>query len=233
MRESISCNPGEKRAEPAGAAIRRASRHWLSRGLKEGAIVLAAVGALSCSPLAQTAPETKSTSAVRQAPQPSIVLQTGRASAGQQEISLQEAPQGHVRAVANLSPQTAGSFYWQIYQRFGTGGYHVLNPSADTPGTQKFIGLVMRDAVLTTGKTGDFVVSVQPNPQGTFDPITEQDGKVRPEFVLFELRQGTFEPLTTPKGMQGLRSCSWVTKAPDVMVPEYGPTAAALVVLPP
>src|SRR5512143_579694 len=91
---------------------------------------------------------------------------------------------------------------WMVYQREGAS-MRLLNPRYSEGSNARYIGAVMRGVQLTDGSRGDFVVKVYGNmsrpaglPAGTgeWSPITESDGRIRPDNVIMRLETGKLYP---------------------------------------
>jgi hypothetical protein len=208
----------------------------LKEKLAVGALALAA----GCGPGAvQSQPTTPPGPAVSQlsSAESSTTLQSGRTSAGQTEIDVQRRMDGGTSILTFTANVTGDNmtYYWFMFQDAGTGNQLLLNPTYRETSQPRYVGAVVRDATLTDGTRGDFVVRVYGNataPAQTqeFAPILESDGRVRPENVLFRLEGGSLSPVRDSRFRQSLGSCTFQKASPAVSVIDYGATTAVLIV---
>jgi hypothetical protein len=215
-----------------------ASRIWerLKDKLAIGAFVLVA----GCAPAASQNQPT--TPPVPEAVQPTAVvssttLQSGRTSAGQTEIGMQRRIDGGTSILTYTANVTGDNmtYNWFMYQDAGTGNQLLLNPRYRETSQPRYVGAVVRDATLTDGTRGDFVVRVYgnataPASDSEFSPVVERDGRVRPENVLYALQNGSLEPVRDSRLQQNLDECCMARASPMVSVVEYAATTAVLIV---
>ena|GEM_PF-4979510 len=93
------------------------------------------------------------------------------------------------------------AYTWFMFQQIYKGEPYLLNPKYTKEGQQRYIGLLVRNATLTDGTTGDFVVRVKPSGyKPTEGPpyipvgITPK-GEYPTESVLFQVHDGTNTPI--------------------------------------
>ncbi|MBU0532346.1 hypothetical protein KKB44_02525 [Candidatus Micrarchaeota archaeon] len=134
------------------------------------------------------------------------------------------------------------TYNWFIYQSLGqsedvNATRYLLNPSYLAEGEQRYIGQVMRNVTLTDGTTGDFVVRVRPSGMEPTEgpewlPLTELNGRVRPENVLYQLYDGTLEPMRGSLLNEHLDEVARRRTSNVNTVNEYGPTIPVVIVSP-
>ncbi|MFN7991635.1 MAG: hypothetical protein U0R44_05755 [Candidatus Micrarchaeia archaeon] len=137
------------------------------------------------------------------------------------------------------------TYYWFIYQDLRgsaarpSDDQYLLNPRYQESGQIRYLGVTLRNVTLTDGTTGDFIVRVResgrdPSTGPRYDPIRENDGRVRPENVVFRLRAGTMEPMRDAMLTERMRSggVAFERASPAQTVEENGVTTPVLIVSP-
>jgi hypothetical protein len=127
------------------------------------------------------------------------------------------------------------AYCWFVFQDIQPHtGMLLLNPQYQSQPQERYVGMLLRGVMSTDGETGDFVVRVR-RVDGTsaslqWAPMMEQDGRVRPENILFRMRTGTLEPELDGHFLTNLRSASFIRESNRVSVVEYGHTTPVVVV---
>jgi hypothetical protein len=184
------------------------SRAW--NNAKDKLLVLGTAALMACS--TQTAQD-QSSGRQAQSAQPAAAsvphnagfLQSGVWSGGQIQIQATRRAGYPIGAVIFTANVVEGSctFNWFVYQELSPGKQYLYNPDymGIVLSQPRYVGMVMRDATLTDGTRGDFVVEVYGNRTRPYeggsdwDPVVERDGRVRPESVLYRVEAGTLRPV--------------------------------------
>jgi hypothetical protein len=141
------------------------------------------------------------------------------------------------------------TYYWFMYQVLGptdsSGSpiQYVLNPQYRESGQPRYLGQVMRGATLSDGTRGDFVVRVRRSGLAAstgpeWVPVVEDNGRVRAENVLYQVRAGTLEPVRDARlersmsHAEGTQHVCFERASPANTVVEYGDTTPVLIVRP-
>jgi hypothetical protein len=134
------------------------------------------------------------------------------------------------------------TFYWFMFQDIQpSSGLLLLNPRYRDSTQPRYSGMLIRGATLTDGTTGDFVVRVRrmdaPSRDLEWAAVTETDGRIRPENVVCQMRQGTMEPVRDARLERTIDQAAFARQhdmgSPDqATVVEYGPITPVLIVRP-
>ncbi|MFH0884467.1 MAG: hypothetical protein V1861_02045 [Candidatus Micrarchaeota archaeon] len=138
------------------------------------------------------------------------------------------------------------TYYWFMFQDIQPStGLLLLNPRYRDTQTQppplRYTGMLMRGVTLTDGTTGDFVVRVRrvdaPSRDLEWAAVTEANGRIRPENVVFQMRSGTMDPVPDARLERNIdQSSFWryheMGQPDQATVVEHGPITPVLIVRP-
>jgi hypothetical protein len=133
------------------------------------------------------------------------------------------------------------NYLWFLYQNVQPGFTDLLllnpaNPRGEDPDT-RYAGMIVRGATTTDGHSGDFVVRVRrvnaPSRDLEWEAVAEDDGRINPENILYELRTGTLDPVRGDARLEAnIEQVAFARSAPRSTAVNFGPTSATLIIRP-